>query len=142
MRHFFYLRHVNPWYSWNKRDLKTLWPHFMGFNCLKATEPLQGDFSQQAPRICFFSWSTSKRWKADSISEPRSDLEIYILFLAIKIISYETLFFFLPKVWVKKANFGIKSSIGDLIFNNVLWCSKVIDKHYWKAVLYNRLFVL
>ena len=36
-----FLRNANQWYSWNRKDLKTLWS--LGLNCLKDTEPLEGD---------------------------------------------------------------------------------------------------
>ena len=50
-----FLKNVSQWYSWYRKDLKTLWPFFMnGSNCFKATEPLRGDsllFTNEFPGV-------------------------------------------------------------------------------------------
>ena len=54
----------------------------MGFNCLKATEPLRGDgllFTNQFPGFQEFlvlNWSTSEGWKAELTLEPPSGFEL------------------------------------------------------------------
>ena len=61
---------------------------WMGLNCLKATEPLQGDsllFTDRFPGVVYsFDWLL-KDEKAESTLDPASNLKFDILFPAIKL---------------------------------------------------------
>ena len=52
----------------------------MGFNCLKATEPLQGDSLFFLPissqKFLVLIWSTLEGWKAESTLEPPSGIKV------------------------------------------------------------------
>ena len=87
---FFYLRNYQCETQTNVINLlrkeyiymKQLYGPFLwiGFNSLKATEPLQGNFSQ---KFLVFIWSTLKEWKAESSLEPLSASEHRTLGLGI-----------------------------------------------------------
>ena len=51
---------------------------WMGFNCLKATEPLRGSsllFTTKFPEVIVLIWLTSEGWKAESVLDPPSGFE-------------------------------------------------------------------
>ena len=63
----------------NERNLKKLYGLFlwMGFNCLKAAEPLRGVyfFPLSPQEFLVLIWSTLEGWKAQSTLKPPSGLE-------------------------------------------------------------------
>ena len=75
--------------GWLVGSKKKLYGPFLwiGFNCLKATEPLWGDsllFTAKSPEILvFFLWN-SEEWNAESTLEPPSGFELITLELGIQ----------------------------------------------------------